>query len=174
MQLRGLKVHFQEDAELMRGAGPCGCLHGSSSRAGSGTLPRATSTPTEVSGLQGKTRPQEPREVRWEGLPSSGAAAPSLVLCFGRPSAFGEASGKEPGLQARRLLWGLPAPELPENIPVAVWLVQDQAWGAWGRREWYLPECLLGEVCKVGRKRLRSGCVGWRMPKGSAGHRKHR
>ena len=26
MQLRGLKVHFQEDAELMRGAGPCGCL----------------------------------------------------------------------------------------------------------------------------------------------------
>lgn len=94
MQLRGLKVHFQEDAELMRGAGPCGCLHGSSSRAGSGTLPRATSTPTKVSGLQGKTRPQEPREVWWEGLPSSGAAAPSLVLCFGRPSAFGEASGR--------------------------------------------------------------------------------
>lgn len=26
MQLRSLKVHFQEDAELMRGAGPCGCL----------------------------------------------------------------------------------------------------------------------------------------------------
>lgn len=26
MQLRGLEVHFQEDAELMRGAGPCGCL----------------------------------------------------------------------------------------------------------------------------------------------------
>lgn len=57
----------------------------------------------------------------------------------------------EPGLQARRRLWGLPAPELPENIPVAVGLVQDRAWAAWGGRKWYLPECLLGEVCKVGR-----------------------
>lgn len=53
---------------------------------------------------------------------SGGTAATSLVLGFRRPSDFGEVSARELGFRARRLLWRLPAMELPTSLPVRLGL----------------------------------------------------
>lgn len=112
MQLKGLKVHFQEDAELMRGAGPWVPPDCYSSREGAGLCPelhphppkswvsRAKSAPRSLGGLLGGDAFQKSccflGSVLWKFLLLRGLweelGLPAMYFCEGLGS-----SRTEPG-----------------------------------------------------------------------------
>lgn len=124
MQLKGLKVHFQEDAELMRGAGPCGCLQIVLVPGKELDSARSCIHTHQNLGSPGRSLPLGAREDCWEGMPSRKAAA-SLVLCFGS-FCSSEASGRSWGCQPWYFCEGLGLSRMEpgERRAPALWVAE--------------------------------------------------